>query len=40
MDLDIRQARTHANQQQAQQALATYNRAYGACLEGRGYTVR
>jgi hypothetical protein len=34
------QARTHANQQQAQQALATYNRAYAACLEGRGYTVR
>ena len=29
-----------ANQQQAQQSLATYNRAYGACLEGRGYTVR
>jgi len=34
------QAQTHANRQQAQQALATYNRAYGACLEGRGYTVR
>jgi hypothetical protein len=34
------QAQTQANQQQAQQALATYNRAYGACLEGRGYTVR
>jgi hypothetical protein len=34
------QAQAQANQQQAQQALATYNRAYGACLEGRGYTVR
>jgi hypothetical protein len=34
------QAQTYANQQQAQQALATYNRAYAACLEGRGYTVR
>ena len=27
-------------QQQSQQALATYNRAYAACLEGRGYTVK
>jgi hypothetical protein len=34
------QARTQANQQQAQQALATYSRAYAACLEGRGYTVK
>jgi hypothetical protein len=34
------QVQTHANQQQAQQALASYNRAYAACLEGRGYTVR
>ena len=34
------QAQVYANQQQAQQALATYNRAYAACLEGRGYTVR
>jgi len=37
---DAAQAQTHANQQQAQQALATYNRAYCACLEGRGYTIR
>ena len=37
---DEAQARTRANQQQAQQSVATYNRAYGACLEGRGYTVR
>ena len=37
---DAAQAQTYANQQQAQQALATYNRAYAACLEGRGYTVR
>ncbi len=33
-----------ANQQQAnqqyQQKLNQYNRAYGACLEGRGYTVK
>jgi len=27
-------------QQQARDALATYTRAYGACLEGRGYTVK
>jgi len=33
-----------AQQQQAQtqksQAMDTFNRAYGACMEGRGYTVR
>jgi YMGG-like Gly-zipper len=34
------QAQTYANQQQAQQALTTYNRAYAACLEGRDYTVK
>jgi len=27
-------------QQQQQQALNTYYRAYGACMEGRGYTVK
>ncbi len=27
-------------QQQRQQALATYYRAYGACMQGRGYTVK
>jgi hypothetical protein len=27
-------------QQQSQQALATYNRALAACLEGRGYTIK
>jgi len=37
---DAAQAQTQANQQQAQQALATYNRAYAACLEGRGYTIK
>ena len=37
---DEAQAQTYANQQQAQQALASYDRAYGACLEGRGYTVK
>jgi hypothetical protein len=34
------QAQAQANQQQAQQALATYNRAFGACLEGRGYVIK
>lgn len=37
---DSAQAQTYANQQQAQQALATYNRAYAACLGGRGYSVQ
>jgi hypothetical protein len=27
-------------QQQTQQALATYNRAVAACLDGRGYTIK
>jgi hypothetical protein len=27
-------------QQQSQQALATYNRAFSACMEGRGYVVK
>ena len=27
-------------QQQSQQAIATYNRAVSACLEGRGYTIK
>ena len=34
------QAQTQASQQQSQQALATYTRAYSACLEGRGYVVK
>lgn len=29
-----------ANQQQASAAMATYNRAFGACMEGRGYTIK
>ena len=29
-----------ASQQQIQTSLNTYNRAYGACLEGRGYTIK
>ena len=29
-----------AQQQQSQSALSTYNRAYSACLEGRGYTIK
>jgi len=33
-------AQTQQVQAQSQQALATYNRAYGACLEGRGYTIK
>ena len=29
------------SQQQTQQALASYNRAFGACMEeGRGYTIK
>jgi hypothetical protein len=32
---DAAQAQAQANQQQSQQALATYNRAFAACLEGR-----
>jgi hypothetical protein len=40
-----RAARSHEQQQQqaqqqTQQALATYNRAVAACLEGRGYTIK
>jgi hypothetical protein len=27
-------------QQQGQQAIATYNRAFSACMEGRGYVVK
>ena len=37
---DAAQAQAQANQQQSQQALATYNRAFAACLEGRGYTIK
>ena len=33
------QAQTQATAQQ-QQAISTFDRAYAACLEGRGYTVR
>jgi hypothetical protein len=29
-----------AQQQQSQAALSTYTRAYSACLEGRGYTIK
>jgi len=32
--------RNSATQQQQSQSLNTYNRAYAACLEGRGYTVK
>lgn len=40
-----RGAQAQAQQQQAQQqqtqgALSNYNRAYSACLEGRGYTIK
>lgn len=34
------QAQQQASQAQAQGSLDTFNRAYGACLEGRGYTVK
>ena len=37
---DAQQAQAQANQQQAQQALTTYNRAFGACMEGRGYVFK
>ena len=41
----MRQSRQRQADQQAQQAAGSagrseYNRAYGACMEGRGYTVR
>ena len=32
--------RQSGQQQQAANSQANYNRAYGACLEGRGYTVK
>src|SRR5690349_16052397 len=37
---DAQQQQAQANQQQSQQALSTYYRAYSACLEGRGYTIK
>ena len=33
-------AQNEQAQQQQQQTLATYYKAYGACMEGRGYTVK
>lgn len=33
-------AQNQQAQQQQQQTLTTYYRAYGACMEGRGYTVK
>jgi hypothetical protein len=33
-------AQNQQAQQQQQQALNTFNRAWGACMEGRGYTVK
>src|ERR1700747_3654010 len=33
-------AQNEQAQQQQQQALDTYYKAYGACMEGRGYTVK
>jgi hypothetical protein len=33
-------AQQHQAQGQGQQLMSTFNRAYGACMEGRGYTVR
>jgi len=33
-------AQTQANQQQTSQQLATFNRAVGACMTGRGYTIQ
>ena len=34
------QAQAQQAQQQSQQAISTYTRAYSACLEGRGYTIK
>ena len=34
------QAKNQQAQQQQKEALTTYYRAYGACMEGRGYTVK
>ncbi len=34
------QAQQQQAQSQQQQQLQTYHRAYGACMEGRGYTIR
>ena len=31
---------SNAQAADTQQKLATYNKAYSACLEGRGYTVK
>ncbi len=33
-------AQAQANSAEVQQKLATYNKAYSACLEGRGYSVK
>jgi hypothetical protein len=33
-------AKNQYARQQQQQTLNTFNRAYGACMEGRGYTIR
>jgi uncharacterized protein YcfJ len=37
---DAAQQQQQQVQQQSQQAIATYNRAVAACLEGRGYTIK
>jgi hypothetical protein len=34
------QAQAQQGQQQSQAAISTYTRAYSACLEGRGYTIK
>ena len=39
-DARAQESQTQQAQAQSQQAIATYNRAYGACLEGRGYTIK
>ena len=35
-----RRAQEQQSQQQSQQQIDTFNRAWGACMEGRGYTVK
>jgi len=40
MPANSRPRRNQQAQAQQQQLIQTYYRAYGACLEGRGYTVK
>jgi hypothetical protein len=35
-----RRAAAASSQQQTQGAMDTFNRAYAACMEGKGYTIK